>query len=144
MTSAIVRGGVPDASASAPAASSAPTRAMHDARPNIRPRAARRVPFDLIAISPCRGFDPGMVAPRPSQVPSRDKRSGFDSPVLPSQAATMTDLLIIGPQRRAPQLSSRLAAAGMRGPIAAITAGWQGGEAAPAALAARRAQPVTG
>lgn len=54
----------------------------------------------------------------------------------------MTDLLILGPQRRAPQLSSRLAAAGMRGPIAAITAGWQEREAELAALEEHLAQPV--
>jgi Peptidase family S51 len=54
----------------------------------------------------------------------------------------MSDLLILGPQRRAPDLSSRLAAAGMTGRIAAITAGWQEREAELAALEEHLGQPV--
>jgi len=46
----------------------------------------------------------------------------------------MPDLLILGPQARSPNLSPCLAAAGMTGPIAAITAGWQEREAELAAL----------
>ena len=46
----------------------------------------------------------------------------------------MPDLLILGPQARAPNLSPCLAAAGMTGPIASVTAGWQEREAELAAL----------
>ena len=54
----------------------------------------------------------------------------------------MSTLLVLGPQRRAPNLSSRLAAAGMTGPIAVITAGWQEREAELAALEEHLGQPV--
>lgn len=54
----------------------------------------------------------------------------------------MSDLLVLGPQRRAPNLSPRLAAAGMTGPIAAITAGWQEREAELAALEEHLGQPM--
>jgi len=68
--------------------------------------------------------------------------TGFDRLPLPSQSAAMSDLLVLGPQHRAPSLSPRLAAAGMTGPIAAITAGWQEREAELAALEEHLGQPV--
>ena len=54
----------------------------------------------------------------------------------------MSDVLILGPQVRSPNLASRLAASGMTGPIAAITAGWQEREAELAALEEHLGQPV--
>jgi hypothetical protein len=54
----------------------------------------------------------------------------------------MSDVLILGPQRRSPNLSTALADAGMSGPIAAITAGWQEREAELGALEEHLGQPV--
>jgi hypothetical protein len=54
----------------------------------------------------------------------------------------MSDILILGPQFREPVLAQALAAAGMAGPIAAITAGWQEREAELAALEEHLSQPV--
>ena len=111
------------------------------ARPDIRPSAARRVPFDLIAL-PHLAVSIRHGSPSPSQVNPERAYPDLTGRALPSQSAAMSDLLVLGPQRRAPNLSSRLAAAGMTGPIAAITAGWQEREAELAALEEHLGQPV--
>ena len=54
----------------------------------------------------------------------------------------MSDVLVLGPQGRTPSLARALEAAHMRGPIAAITAGWQEREGELAALEAHLGQPV--
>jgi hypothetical protein len=46
----------------------------------------------------------------------------------------MSDVLILGPQFRAPNLRGALAAAGVSGALAAVTAGWQEREGELAAL----------
>jgi hypothetical protein len=54
----------------------------------------------------------------------------------------MSHALILGPQGRMPSLARALQAARMRGPLAAITAGWQEREGELEALEAHLAQPV--
>src|SRR5262245_42015683 len=54
----------------------------------------------------------------------------------------MPDVLILGPQGRTPSLARALEGAHMRGPVAAITAGWQEREGELAALESHLAQPV--
>ena len=54
----------------------------------------------------------------------------------------MSDVLILGPQSRTPTLSQCLAVAGMTGPVASITAGWQEREAELAALEEHLEQPA--
>lgn len=66
----------------------------------------------------------------------------FDSRAPRSQAADMPDVLILGPQGRTPCLARSLGAARLRGPLAAITAGWQEREGELAALEAHLGQPV--
>ena len=46
----------------------------------------------------------------------------------------MSDVLILGPQFRSPNLRDALTRAGLSGPIATITAGWQEREGELAAL----------
>jgi peptidase E len=52
------------------------------------------------------------------------------------------DALVLGPQLRVPVLAQALAASGMGGPVAAITAGWQEREAELTALEEHLGQPV--
>jgi hypothetical protein len=54
----------------------------------------------------------------------------------------MPDLLILGPQARTPNLAPCLGSAGLHGPIAAITAGWQEREAELAPLEEHLGTPV--
>lgn len=54
----------------------------------------------------------------------------------------MSDVLILGPQFRTPNLREALQYAGLTGPVAAITAGWQEREGELAALEAYLGQPV--
>jgi hypothetical protein len=54
----------------------------------------------------------------------------------------MMDVLVLGPQLRRPVLGPALAAAGMTGPMVAITAGWQEREGELAALEGHLGQPV--
>lgn len=55
----------------------------------------------------------------------------------------MSDVLVLGPQFRAPNLGVALARAGLAGPLVAITAGWQEREGELAALEEHLGQPVT-
>jgi hypothetical protein len=54
----------------------------------------------------------------------------------------MPEVLILGPQGRTPSLARALETARMRGPVVAITAGWQEREGELAALETHLAQPV--
>jgi hypothetical protein len=54
----------------------------------------------------------------------------------------MSDVLILGPQFRAPNLRDALVRAGLGGPIVAITAGWQEREGELSALEEHLGQPV--
>lgn len=54
----------------------------------------------------------------------------------------MHDILALGPQFRSPNLSDALAGAGLDGPVAVITAGWQEREGELGALEAHLARPV--
>lgn len=70
------------------------------------------------------------------------RRPAIDRPSRSYQSGGMTHVLILGPQLRTPNLARSLAAVGMAGPIAAITAGWQEREGELAALEEHLAQPV--
>jgi hypothetical protein len=54
----------------------------------------------------------------------------------------MSDILILGPQFRSPNLRDALARTGLRGPIVAITAGWQEREGELSALQEHLGEPV--
>ena len=54
----------------------------------------------------------------------------------------MADVLILGPQFRAPNIREALTRAGLQGPVAAVTAGWQEREGELGALEDHLGQPV--
>jgi hypothetical protein len=54
----------------------------------------------------------------------------------------MSDVLVLGPQFRSPNIRDALARAGLAGPIVTITAGWQEREGELAALEGHLGQPV--
>lgn len=58
------------------------------------------------------------------------------------QPPAMQDILVLGPQFRAPNLRPALERAGLRGPVVSITAGWQEREGELAALVEHLGTPV--
>jgi hypothetical protein len=58
------------------------------------------------------------------------------------QYPPMQDVLLLGPQFRAPNLRESLAHAGLRGPVVTITAGWQEREGELGALEAHLGEPA--